>query len=326
MLSRYIERGGSMNIFDSHCDVLYKMFIDPSIDFRSSSGLHVDYEKLQEAGSKVQCFAVYVPESVHPNMKFHAALYMIELFYDRVLKPFPKMKHIKERGQAYRLKEDEIGAVLTLEGCDCIGDDLLKLKTLLRLGVSSVGLTWNYSNYAADGALEERGAGLSSFGKKAVKILNEKQCLCDVSHLSEKGFWDVMELAEYPFASHSNCHALCPVPRNLNDNQLKALIERDSVIGLTFVPEFLTGTKQSAITDILKHVEHVCSLGGEDHAGFGSDFDGIDDTVDGLSSFKYYGNLVNELQKHYSEIQVEKFLFRNMEKRLPPAGRNEFGG
>ena len=307
-----------MKIIDAHCDVLYKLFVDPMLDFANSPELQVNLERLKASATKVQLFAIYVPESVHPDLKFEAALRMADLFYEKVLGPHPQIKLVKDRLDIDQLADDEIGAVLTLEGCDAIGQDLLKLRTLLRLGVRSVGLTWNYGNYVADGALEERGAGLSRFGRQVVQLLNETRTVCDVSHLSEQGFWDVMEVADHIFASHSNCYSLCPHPRNLRDSQVKALIERDSVMGVTFVPEFLSGKKEAAsIDDVLRHLEHICSLGGENHVGFGSDFDGIEFTVKNLEGNEQYENLWNELQKYYSDIQVQKFLYVNMAARLP---------
>ncbi|MFT9598822.1 dipeptidase [Mesobacillus sp.] len=306
-----------MKIYDAHCDVLYKLFMDPSLDFAKSPELQVNLERLKASSTKVQLFAIYVPESVHPDLKFEAALRMADLFYEKVLRPHPQIRMIKDKVNIDLLADDEIGAVLTLEGCDAIGQDLLKLRTLLRLGVRSVGLTWNYGNYVADGAMEERGAGLSRFGRQVVQLLNETRTICDVSHLSEQGFWDVMESADQVFASHSNCYSLCHHPRNLNDKQIKALIDRDSVIGVTFVPEFLSGKKESAsIDDVIRHLDHICSLGGENHVGFGSDFDGIEFSVKNLKGNEEYENLWNELQKYYSDIQVSKFLYGNMASRL----------
>lgn len=305
-----------MKIFDGHCDALYKMFIDQSLNFENSKEMHVTYHNIKNAGIKVQSFAIYVPESVHPDLKFNAALYMVDLFYEKILKRFPEFRLVKTKQDLSSLEKDEIGAILTLEGCDCIGSDLVKLKTLLRLGVTAVGLTWNYANDVADGSLEERGAGLSKFGKSLVALLNQTETACDVSHLSDMGFWDVVEWADLLYASHSNCYSLCPHPRNLRDEQIEALIERDSVIGITFVPKLLTGKDSATITDILRHIEHICALGGENHVGFGSDFDGVEKTVLGLFNTGDYDYLANELQKYYSNIQVEKFMYQNMAKRI----------
>ncbi|WP_163102301.1 dipeptidase [Peribacillus alkalitolerans] len=303
-------------IFDAHCDVLMKMFLNPNLSFYDSEKLHLTNNQLMNVGSKVQCFAIYIPERIHPSMRFHAALTMVELFYENVLKA-PNMKLVKSHEDIKLLGEGDIGAVLTLEGCDCIGEDLLKLKTLLRLGVSSVGLTWNHSNAVADGVLEPRGGGLSAFGHNVVSLLKETNTWCDVSHLSVQGFWDVMEQELPTIASHSNCHSICSNPRNLNDEQITSLIKKDSVIGITFVPEFLNSGGNASIKDVMKHIEHVCSLGGEDHVGFGSDFDGIDKVVKGLEKYQGYELLMEELNKHYSTIQVENFLLNNFSKRFP---------
>jgi membrane dipeptidase len=306
-----------MKIFDAHCDVLYKMFMDKTIEFRNSSLLQVNGEQLVNTHAKVQCFAIYVPPQIHPDLMFSAALHMVDLFYEKVIKPNPFLKVITKSEDIDGLRDDQVGAILTLEGCDAIGKDLLKLKTLLRLGVTSVGLTWNHANDVADGVLEERGGGLTQFGKEVVALLNESNTWCDVSHLSEKGFWDVIEWSNHPFASHSNCYSLCPHPRNLRNEQIKALMDRDSVIGVTFVPPFLSGQNAATITDVLRHLEHICGLGGEDHVGFGSDFDGTEQIVTDLTSLKDYHLLINELQKYYTEIQVSKFTYLNMKKRYP---------
>jgi membrane dipeptidase len=307
-----------VKIFDAHCDVLYKMFMNPKLtSFLDPKELQVTFSGMKKSGVKVQCFAIYVPENVHPDLSFHAALHMIDLFYEKIIKPYKEIKLITSQSDLNELQDGEFGAILTLEGCDCIGTDLLKLNTLLRLGVSSVGLTWNFANAVADGALEERGAGITRFGKRVVSTLNKERVWCDVSHLSERGFWDVLELADYPFASHSNAYSLCPHPRNLRDEQIVALIERETVIGLTFVTQFLSGKTTATITDVLRHLDYVCSLGGEDFVGFGSDFDGTEHCVTDLEHIEYYSNLVDELGKYYSSIQVEKFLYGNMAKRFP---------
>ncbi|WP_059170183.1 dipeptidase [Bacillus sp. FJAT-27445] len=305
-----------MNIFDGHCDVLLKLYEDKEIQFTNSPKLQASLNGMKSSGIKVQCFAIYVPTEIGPEHLFDAAEQMAKIFHEKVVNENEGVVHVRSKEEIVRLKENEIGAMLTLEGCDAIGSDIEKLKTLLGYGVSSVGLTWNWANAVADGAKEQSGRGLTPFGREVVELLNETKTWCDVSHLSERGFWDVIELSDYPMASHSNSYTLCRHPRNLKDDQIRALIRRDSVMGLTFVPYFLTQSGEAGISDILAHLDHVCSLGGEDHVGFGSDFDGIEKTVNKLASIYDYSNLVNELQKHYSEIQVEKFLFENMEKRL----------
>ncbi|WP_080846374.1 dipeptidase [Cytobacillus gottheilii] len=306
-----------MSIFDAHCDVLCKMLMDSNIQFQNDHNLQVNMNELINSAIKVQCFAIYVPEAVHPDLKFHAALRMIDLFYERIIKPNPRLKLVKSKEDIKNLKLNEVGALLTLEGCDAICKDIVKLQTLLRLGVASVGLTWNYRNCVADGVLEESAGGLSQFGKQVLGVLNERNIWCDVSHLAEKGFWDVMEYGQFPIASHSNCYSVCKHPRNLKDEQIKALIDRNSVIGITFVADFLSGSSTATIDDILRHLDYICSLGGEFHVGFGSDFDGTDHIVTGIEKASKYENLIHALSSYYSQTQLDRFMFQNFASRLP---------
>ncbi|WP_078380832.1 dipeptidase [Sutcliffiella halmapala] len=306
-----------MRIFDAHCDTVYRMWEDQDLFFKDSEALHITWDGLKKANARVQCFAIYIPEKVRKESGFYVALEMIDLFYENILYRFPKMKLVTTKKDILQLKDGEIGAVLTLEGCDAIGTSLERLRTLYRLGVSSVGLTWNYANAVADGILEDRGAGLSLFGKRVVVENNDHFIWTDVSHLSEKAFWDVLEIGKYVIASHSNCKALCQNPRNLTNNQIQALIKKDAVIGITFVPQFLSNGKASTVSDVLHHIDHICSLGGVQHIGFGSDFDGITNTVQGLNRYEDYSNLINTLVKYYSKTEVEGFLFGNFFRKFP---------
>src|SRR5690606_34269437 len=125
--------------------------------------------------------------------------------------------------------------------------------------------------------LEPRGGGLTARGRELVAECNRLGIALDVSHLSERGFWELMERTQdAPIASHSNAKALCSHPRNLTDEQIHAIIKTGGRIGITFVPYFLRAGGGAAIDDVLRHLEHICSLGGAGHVAFGSDFDGID--------------------------------------------------
>src|SRR5690606_23432335 len=131
---------------------------------------------------KVQGFAIWVDLDVKSIQPFDLAMEQISLFYNEILTKHEDIKLIKDWQDIHQLKEDEMGAILTLEGVEPIGHDMTKLNILYELGVRSVGLTWNHANLAADGALEPRGAGLTTFGKEIILFLNEKKMLTDVSH------------------------------------------------------------------------------------------------------------------------------------------------
>lgn len=312
----FYNGGMEMKIFDAHCDVLFQLWsAQGKKDFNNDPQLHITFEQLKKRKGSIQCFAIYVPETVLYEKRFEVALQMVDIFYNEILS-LPGVKFIQTKDDINMLKQDEIGALLTLEGCEAIGKDAMKLRLLYRLGVRSFGLTWNYANLLADGALETRGAGLTTFGKHIVQELNMLHLWTDVSHLNERSFWDVIEIAKNPIASHSNCYKFCQHPRNLNDEQIRALIKKNSVIGVTFVPQFLTSERQANITDIVRHIEYICSLGGEKNIGFGSDFDGILETVVDLTAYREYENVVNELYKHYDASMVERFLYDNFVEHI----------
>ena len=307
-----------MQVIDLHCDVLLKLSQGKGkLRFRDSKELDVNFERLRKGKVKVQFFAVFLEPEIPAEQKFVEALNQIDYFYEEVLKKNPEMKHIKEWSDIEKLKEGEIGAVLTLEGADAVGDDLLKLRTLYRLGVKLVGLTWNFANYAADGVMEERGGGLTRFGKEVVRLNNEQKVFTDVSHLSERGFWEVMELADYPIASHSNAKSLCNHPRNLTDEQAKALFQKGGMVHVVYNPPFIKENGNASIGELVRHIDHFCSLGGVKQIGLGSDFDGIEQKVKNLEDASKTQNLILALLKYYKEDEVKGFAYRNFLEHLP---------
>ncbi|WP_040226127.1 dipeptidase [Bhargavaea cecembensis] len=307
-----------MQIIDLHCDALLKLYeADGKIKFADAPELDTNRERLREGNVKVQAFAIFIWPGMKAEEKFQAALDQVHWFYEDVLGNNPDMKLIRDWSDFDSLKEGETGALLTLEGVDAIGNDLKKLSILHRLGVRSVGLTWNNANLAADGAGEPRGGGLTQFGREIVAFNNEHRILTDVSHLCEKAFWDVIEEAEYPIASHSNARAVRDHVRNLHDEQAKALWSKGGMTHVVYCPAFIREAEQVTIDDLIRHIDHFCSIGGEKHIGLGSDFDGITDKVDRLSDASMQPNLINELLKRYSEDQVRGFAYRNFLEHRP---------
>ncbi|WP_438315784.1 dipeptidase [Sporosarcina sp. FA9] len=315
-----------MKIIDTHCDALFKLQeakrgkrynVEP-LNFTDSVEIETNLHRLQEGNVLTQFFAIFILPDIPSDEKWQHALEQIDLFYTEILDKNPAMKHIKKWDDLDDLKDGEIGAVLTLEGADAFGNDLRKLRHLYRLGVLSIGLTWNNPNLCADGAGEPRGAGLTEFGKEVVQLNNEHQVFTDVSHLSEKGFWDVLELSDYVIASHSNARAFCDHPRNLTDEQIKALIAKNGLIHVVFYAEFIKKDGQSAsFSELFDHIDHIISLGGVKNIGFGSDFDGIDRYIVGLEDSSKYPNLVNELLGKYTEEEVRGFTSENFLNNRP---------
>jgi len=307
-----------MDIIDLHCDALLNIWKrDGEIAFADAAELDVNKERLRQGGIKVQCFAIYTPSAMKAEQRFQAALDQIHFFYTNVLAGHPEMKQIREWNDFDRLQEGQIGAMLTLEGVEPIGNDLKKLNILYQLGVRAVGLTWNYANLAADGALEPRNAGLTSFGKEIIHFHNEHKILTDVSHLGEASFWDTLEAADYVIASHSNARKCCDNPRNLTDEQATAMFAKGGNVHVVYCPMFVKEAGETTIADLIRHIDHFCSLGGVRQIGLGSDFDGITAKVVGLEHAGTTQNLINELLKHYSEEEVRGFAGENFLRNRP---------
>lgn len=311
-----------MKIFDGHCDVLWKMWesyqtgTHPISFYGKQVDLEANFENMRKADVRLQAFAIYLPEKIKGSQRFSTALSMVDLFYEKIIQDQSYMVPIQSARDLENLETSgKRGGLLTLEGADALEGSIEYLRILYRLGVRSLGLTWNYRNEAADGCGEKKPAGLSRFGRELISEANRLGIVLDVSHLGEASFWETVELSEQPIiASHSNCRALCDHPRNLTDDQIRMLIRKEGVIGLTFVPQFVVKQRRATITDLLFHIEHVLSLGGEDHVAFGSDFDGIDQHIIGLENQGDYASFREILLQKYSSRQIEKWFWRNWKR------------
>lgn len=303
-----------MQVIDTHCDTLYQLQQNRTLCFTNDKKLQTNLERLKRGNVKVIFMAIFLKPTLRIEERWQAAVEQVHIFQEKIVENHPEIVHIKEWKQLEQLEKHEIGVVLTLEGAEAIGNDLTKLETLFTLGVRSVGLTWNDANLCADGILEPRGAGLTLFGKKVVQQNNKHRILTDVAHISEKGFWEVIELAKYPFSSHANAKAICHHPRNLTDAQLHALIKKEAPIHILFYPPFISDKNKVSLSHLLHHLDHICSLGGEKQIGFGSDFDGMDQVIPKLSDASMYPNFINELLKRYPEELVRGFCYENFER------------
>ncbi|HLS66009.1 MAG TPA: dipeptidase [Pseudogracilibacillus sp.] len=305
-----------MYVIDTHCDALYKLQQSGTLSFMTASTLQASGERLRRGNVKVQCFAIFLDRDIPVQKRWHATLEQIDIFHEKVIGSGEQFTHITDWRQLRELAEEEIGAVLTLEGAESFGTDINKLDQLYEAGILSIGLTWNYANDCGVGVLERNRSGLTTLGFEVIRRNNERRVLTDVAHINERGFWDIMESAEYPFCSHGNCATVCPHPRNLTDEQLRALIEREAPIHLAFYPPFIHDASIVHITDLIRHIEHICSLGGAQQVGFGSDFDGIDEVVNRLEHAAHYEVFIDELLNYYSEELVRQFCHQNFENYI----------
>jgi membrane dipeptidase len=199
-----------------------------------------------------------------------------------------------------------VNAIPHFEGAEALAPDLSDLEEWYERGLRSLGVVWSRPNAFGEGvpfrfpSSPDTGAGLTGAGRALVRACNELGILVDVSHLTEAGFWDVVEGTDVPVvATHSNPHALCPFTRNLTDRQLDAIGETGGVVGINFAVAFLradgVNDTNTPLATIVRHVEYVASRIGVEHVAFGSDFDGAD-VPDELGSIRGLPKLVEALR------------------------------
>jgi len=269
----------------------------------------------------IQFFAAWIGSQQKYGSPLKRGLRLIDKYYQMIsnfsktLKPILKFEDIES------MQENQLGTILTVEGGEVLEGELSNLRILYKLGVRLMTLTWNNRNEIGDGIMETASqGGLSVFGTHVVKEMNRLGMVIDVSHLSEKGFWDVISLSDDPIvASHSNAAALCPHPRNLSDNQIKAIADKKGVIGINFYPNFLSGG-EAKVDDIIRHIEYIAGLTTVDIVGFGSDFDGIDALPAGIEGPQSFPVIVDRLLRlNYKEEDVQKIMYKNYLRVLKDA-------
>ncbi len=303
-------------IVDGHCDTILEIMNHKrNLEKKSTTG-HLDIPRMKEGGINVQFFAVFIEDIYKPDRSLKRTLQLIDCFYKEIERNRDDISLVINYNQIKEVnKAGKIAAILSIEGGEALEGDLGVLRVLYRLGVRLLTLTWNQRNRIADGMGESRtGSGLTEFGLKVIDEMNDLGMLIDVSHLSETGFWDVIKRSKTPIVvSHSNCYALCPHLRNLKDEQIKALADKDGVIGITFVPDFLTQEKRkTSVKDVVKHIDYLVEKVGVDYVGLGSDFDGTGELPLGLEGVDKIPNLTEELlDRGYKEREIEKILGGN---------------
>lgn len=233
----------------------------------------------EQGGVNVVVLSIFTNDQYLPEMALRNALDQISCFYLELEESPGKIalcRNTKEIEAA--VNSGKVAFLLSLEGAEPLGKDIYLLQIFFELGVRLIGLTWSRINYAADGSRffqERRGTegGLTEFGVQIMEFAARKGMLIDISHINDRGFWDVMAMTSAPvIASHSNCRSLNDIPRNLSDEMLKAIAETGGVIGINAVSIIAADSdKKSDLRCLIDHMEHITGLVGADHLGFGFD-------------------------------------------------------
>jgi len=339
-------------VFDGHNDVLLKLWkmagqgddhIEAVSQFVEGCGGHIDVPRSREGGFAGGFFAIYVPS---PDMGIDMDAEMIKPTYDL---PLPKpvaytdalpialsqaailiemerqgaVKICRSVADLRKAQADGImAAIMHIEGAEGIATDLEALDVFYAAGLRSLGPVWSRPTifgegvpfrYPSDGDI---GDGLTDAGKALVKKCNALGVMVDLSHLNEKGFWDVAEISDAPLvATHSNAYEVCRHARNLTDAQLKAIGDSKGMVGLNFATAFLRPDgkmlPETPLSDMLAHLDHMIAVCGEDHVGLGSDYDGATVPVS-IRDVTGLPTLVKAMQDHgYSAARIHKLCFEN---------------
>ncbi len=297
-------------IFDGHNDVLTRLYMAGGIaaaeTFMEDGDGHIDLVKARSGSLGGGFFAVWVPS---PSEEDSIYAKMDEPAYDL---PLPEAIGVREAMEvvmaetAILIRLEELGAlkictstselrtsletgtiaaILHIEGAEAIDPEFHALEVLYRTGLRSLGPVWSRPTVFGEGvpfrypSSPDIGGGLTEHGFRLVDKCNDLGIMIDLSHLNEAGFWDVARRSRHPLvATHSNVHAICPHPRNLTDKQLAAIAESDGMVGLNFATAFLRDDGRMrpdvSMDQMLRHLDHLITILGEDRVGFGSDFDG----------------------------------------------------
>lgn len=305
-----------MRIFDTHCDTITCIYEqNKSIN---SNDLHIDIKKMKQYKGFAQFFAVFSDPTYH-SCALERTLEIIDKLYTEIDENSLDIcfcGSTVDADEAYA--QNKIAAFLSLEGAESV-TDLSILKIFHRLGIRCIAPTWNCSNHIATSVTEKNPQyGLTEFGVKLIKEMNKLKIAVDVSHISEKAFWDIAEISSQPFiASHSNSKSVCGHIRNLTDVQFKALVNARGCVGINLYPLFLSDNKSAGIADIIKHIEYFMSLGGENNIGIGADFDGVDSLPDAINDAADLYKIFNEMSKMgYSNELIEKISWGNFYRTM----------
>ena len=326
----------SFPIFDGHNDILLKLLeecADRPVEsfFAPRDGQHIDLKSAKAGGFVGGLFAMFIPPedgrsyTKAPSQEFarDMTMNMITLLRDIAAASDGDISICRSvRDIRAALAQGKMAPVLHVEGAEAILPDLSNLEAFYADGLRSIGPVWSRSNAFAHGvpfkfpASPDTGPGLTEAGFELVRVCNQMGIAIDLSHMNEKGFWDVAKTSDKPLiASHSNVHKLCPTTRNLTDDQLKAIKDSNGIAGLNFAVAFLRadGEKNQDVplSVCVDHINYMVDMMGIDHVGLGSDYDGAPPPYDLDSTAKLPALTKALSETGYSDQDITKICHEN---------------
>lgn len=301
-------------VFDSHCDTASELW-----SFRKhlqSNDLMVSLDHSQDFAGYGQFFAFCTLAGIKLEHTCEELFYLPYRYFMNQLSTMTDRVAVCRTGADYRsaIAAGKTAAFLSLEGAEGISCDPGRLDELSQMGISMVNLTWNADNALA-GSSKNDGPGLSRQGREFVRRAQELGIIIDVSHVSDRAFWDIMDIAERPVvASHSNSRAICGHCRNLTDDQFRAICDCGGYTGMNLYGIFLSEDGKCDFETVYRHMDHLLEIGA-DHVALGGDLDGCDILPEGFQTVRDYGKLASFLEKKgYSQNTVQRIYSKTMEK------------
>ncbi|NJE85343.1 membrane dipeptidase [Thermococcus sp. CX2] len=303
-------------IFDAHSDL--PIFIYDERKNRRVRVLEETFDRFFAHGIKSRVMAIWT----RPDRRSSALRYGLEVL-NALMKDlgeserFELVTNVKEMRRT--IEEGRVALWLGLEGGEPLEDSIDLLEVFHHLGMRVLTLTWSLRNAIGDGVFERTGGGLTNFGVEVVGKAEELGILIDLSHINEAGFWDTLDVTAFPvIASHSNARALCDHPRNLTDEQIKAIAERDGVIGAVAIPGFVD-KERPTIEKYVEQIAYMVDLAGYKHVGLGFDFvyylqGWSGKSVEGFEDESKIPALLERLGENFSEKEIKAITFENFER------------
>ena len=300
-------------VFDGHCDTPVELWLQEK-QLRSSD-LAVSLDKAAGLGGYAQFFAfctawikTRMPHTEHFSRALDYFLAQLRKNEDRITlcRTAPEAEAAMQAGKC--------AAFLAIEGAEAVREDEGLLELAYEAGVRMVSLVWNLPNGLSGSC--QTGEGLTEKGKRFFRRAQKLGMLVDVSHLAEKGVWDMAELAEKPIvASHSHSFAVCPHPRDLTDAQFQAICDLGGTAGLNLYAPFLNASGHASMDDVRRHLEHFLERDGDGHLALGGDLDGCDVLPDGMHGLRDYALLETNFEDWGVGEQIVRNLFyQSLEK------------
>ena len=320
-----------MKFVDMHCDTLMKLFYHDDKEMMNTEYTSVNFERMKRGNQLAQFFAIFIPPRAEFDEKGFSNISDDE--YINSLKgilDYNVDKHSDIIAHAYTYediltneKNGKMSSILAIEEGRSVDGKLEKIKKYYDMGVRSLTLTWNFENcFGYPNSFDEslRAKGLKSFGKEAIQYMQELGMLVDVSHLSDGGIFDCLDILDKPFvATHSNARSKTFHPRNLTDDMIRRMGEKGCVSGINFCPAFTTNTDDETkglAKDYARHARYMADKGGIEFVGLGTDFDGIGGDLELKYSDQMY-ILENALREvGFSESDMEKIFYKNVLRLL----------